>query len=167
MPGTTTPGPIALERLLERLRRDREAGRTIVFTNGCFDGLHPGHHHLLERAASFGDVLVVALNTDASVRRLKGPGRPATTFADRVAALVALDVVDHVVGFDDDTPLAVIRSIVPDVLVKGGDWAIDRIVGREVVEGADGRVVRIPRIPGHSTTARLDRATDGSRGDDA
>lgn len=128
---------------------------TLVFTNGCFDLLHEGHRALLSRAAELGDRLLVALNTDASVRRLKGPGRPARPEAERARALLALDEVDAVTSFDEDTPLALIEALRPDVLVKGADYALEEIVGREVVEAAGGRVERVPLVPGVSTSALL------------
>ena len=121
-----------------RLAPLREAGRRIVFTNGCYDILHPGHVDLLARARELGDLLVLGLNSDDSVRRLnKGAGRPFNPFAARAFVLAHLTSVDLVVGFDEDTPLELIRAVRPQVLVKGGDWGLDAIVGRDVVE-ADG-----------------------------
>lgn len=139
------------------LAQERAAGRRIVLTNGCFDLLHVGHLRLLRVARSHGDRLVVALNDDASIRRLKGDGRPITPFAERAELLAGLEVVDWVVGFDDDTPLAVIEALQPDVLVKGGDWPLDRIVGRAEVEARGGTVVRVPLAPGVSTSALIER----------
>jgi D-beta-D-heptose 7-phosphate kinase/D-beta-D-heptose 1-phosphate adenosyltransferase len=112
-----------------RLEHERSRGRRIVFTNGCFDILHAGHVQLLESARALGDLLVVAVNTDASVQRLKGEGRPLVSLADRLRVLAALDAVDLVVTFDEDTPLEILRQVRPDVLVKGGDYSIDTIVG--------------------------------------
>jgi D-beta-D-heptose 7-phosphate kinase/D-beta-D-heptose 1-phosphate adenosyltransferase len=126
----------------------RRRGERVVFTNGCFDPLHTGHVRSLEEAASLGDVLVVAVNGDASVSRLKGRGRPALPARIRCEVVAALACVDRVVRFDADTPLALIRRIVPDVLAKGGDWPADAIVGRDVVEAAGGRVVRLANVPG-------------------
>jgi D-glycero-beta-D-manno-heptose 1-phosphate adenylyltransferase len=140
----------------------RAAGRVVVFTNGVFDVLHPGHTRYLADARAQGDVLIVAVNSDRSVRaQNKGTDRPITPEHERAELLSALAVVDAVVVFDDDTPLAIVGAIQPDVLVKGADWAADAIVGREVVEARGGRVVRIPLAPGYSTTAILKRARTG------
>jgi len=142
---------------LQRERTDLRARRTrVVFTNGCFDLLHAGHVRLLESARSEGDFLVVGLNSDASVRRNKGPDRPVIPERERAEALLALEAVDRVVIYDDPTPLRVIEALLPDVLVKGADWAADAIVGREEVERAGGRVVRVELLPGRSTTALVD-----------
>jgi len=128
--------------------RAKRRGERIVFTNGCFDLLHPGHVRSLEEAAALGDRLVVAVNGDAGVARLKGPGRPALPARIRCEVVAALGCVDWVVRFDADTPLRLIQRLVPDVLAKGGDWSLDEIVGREVVEAAGGRVVRLANVPG-------------------
>jgi D-beta-D-heptose 7-phosphate kinase/D-beta-D-heptose 1-phosphate adenosyltransferase len=133
------------------------AGRTVVFTNGVFDLLHPGHVRYLREAASLGDVLIVGLNTDASVRRNKGAGRPITPELERAEMVGALDCVSAVTLFDEDTPARVIQAVQPDVLVKGADGPADQIVGRDTVEARGGRVVRIAVEQGHSTTAILDR----------
>jgi len=143
--------------LLDRLRPSRDAGTTLVFTNGCYDVLHAGHLHLLEAAARLGDLLVVGLNEDASVTRLKGPGRPVVPFEERALLLAGLEAVDFVVGFPEDTPARLIAALAPDVLVKGGDWAPDRIVGRDAVEARGGRVVTIPLVAGSSTSGLLER----------
>jgi rfaE bifunctional protein nucleotidyltransferase chain/domain len=143
----------SLESLVQERRAWKAAGRRVVFTNGCFDLLHPGHLRLLEAARTWGDVLVVGLNSDASAGGLKGPGRPVLPEDERAEALLALEAVDRVVVYDDPTPRAVIAALLPDVLVKGADWAADAIVGREEVEAAGGRVVRVELTPGHSTTA--------------
>ena len=136
----------------------RAAGRRVVFTNGVFDLLHPGHTRYLADARAQGDVLVVAVNSDRSVRALaKGPDRPVTPEHERAELLAALAAVDAVVIFDDETPLAIVATIQPDVLVKGADWADDAIVGREVVEARGGCVVRVALAPGYSTTSILDR----------
>ena len=128
------------ERLVRSLRRE---GKTIVFTNGVFDILHPGHVRYLQSARALGDALIVGLNADASVRRNKGAGRPINPERERAEILAGLDVVDAVVLFDEDTPAAIIRTLQPDVLVKGADWPADQIVGRDTVEARGGRVVRV------------------------
>ncbi len=137
-------------------------GRRIVFTNGCFDLLHPGHIQSLEQARALGDALVVGLNSDKSVRELKGPGRPVFPELERAEILAALECVDAVVIFDELTPRSVIAALLPDVLVKGGDWPSNQIVGREEVEAAGGRVVSIPVVPGYSTTAILEKIRQGA-----
>jgi rfaE bifunctional protein nucleotidyltransferase chain/domain len=147
---------LLLAELLNERRAWKEAGRTVVFTNGCFDLLHPGHLALLEGARAEGDVLVVAINSDRSLREIKGPGRPLTPAAERAEILLALEPVDRVVVYDEPTPAEVIRALVPDVLVKGADWALADIVGRDVVEAAGGRVVRIQLRSGYSTTALVE-----------
>jgi rfaE bifunctional protein nucleotidyltransferase chain/domain len=126
-------------------------------TNGCFDLLHPGHVALLETGRRAGDILVVALNSDVSVRALKGPGRPVLPEGERAEVLLALEAVDRVVLYDEPTPIEVVRAVLPDVLVKGADWPADDIVGRAEVEAAGGRVVRVALVPGCSTTAIVDR----------
>lgn len=142
--------------LLQRFGRPRT--HRVVFTNGCFDLLHPGHVACLEQARSLGDVLVVGVNTDASVRRLaKGPERPVMPEADRALLVAALESVDAVTLFDEDTPLELVSALLPDVLVKGGDYAPHQVVGREVVEAAGGRVVILPLLEGYSTTTLLRR----------
>lgn len=127
--------------------------KVVVFTNGVFDILHAGHVDLLERAAALGDALVVGLNSDASTRRLKGERRPVMSEFDRARVLAALEMVDGVVLFQEDTPEALIRRLLPDVLVKGADYAEDQIVGKEIVESRGGRVVRVPLVEGRSTSA--------------
>jgi D-beta-D-heptose 7-phosphate kinase/D-beta-D-heptose 1-phosphate adenosyltransferase len=144
--------------LVEAARSLHRAGKKVVFTNGCFDLLHVGHVRYLQAARDLGDALVVAVNSDASVRRLgKGPGRPVTPERERAEVLAALAAVDYVTIFGDDTPLRLIRRVEPDVLVKGGDWAPERIVGRAEVEARGGRVLAIPLVRGRSTTALLAR----------
>ncbi|HXG34013.1 MAG TPA: adenylyltransferase/cytidyltransferase family protein [Bryobacteraceae bacterium] len=133
-------------------REWKRQGKRVVFTNGCYDILHPGHIRLLEAARSFGDILILALNSDASVRRLKGPSRPLIPESDRVALASALEPVDAVTLFDEDTPRELIAEVLPDVLIKGADWA-HWIAGREEVEAAGGRVLALPLEPGYSTTA--------------
>ena len=138
--------------------RLRAIGRRIVFTNGVFDLLHPGHVRYLTDARAHGDVLIVGVNSDRSVRALaKAPDRPVNSEAERAEVLAALAAVDAVVIFDEETPLEIVSALLPDVLVKGADWAEDAIVGREVVERHGGKVVRAPVIAGYSTTKILDR----------
>jgi rfaE bifunctional protein nucleotidyltransferase chain/domain len=139
--------------------RDQQGqGKQVVFTNGCFDLLHPGHVRGLEEARSLGDALIIGVNTDASAQRLaKGPGRPVTKEADRARVLAALACVDRVVLFDEDTPLELITALQPDILVKGGDYQLGEIAGREVVEARGGRVLALPFVPGYSTTDLLER----------
>jgi rfaE bifunctional protein nucleotidyltransferase chain/domain len=146
-----------LMTLHEERQALRARGVRVVFTNGCFDLLHAGHVRLLERARSEGDFLVVGLNSDASVRGNKGSDRPVIPEAERAETLLALEAVDRVVIYDDPTPLQVIEALLPDVLVKGADWAADAIVGRAEVEGAGGRVVRVELLEGRSTTGLVDR----------
>jgi D-beta-D-heptose 7-phosphate kinase/D-beta-D-heptose 1-phosphate adenosyltransferase len=156
-------------RLLSRdeavalVARRRGDGGTIVFTNGVFDLLHIGHVRYLEAARALGDVLIVGLNGDASVRRNKGPERPITPQEERAEILLALSSVDAVVIFDEETPAEIIAAVQPDVLVKGADWAADRIVGRDTVEARNGRVVRIPLEAGHSTSAIVERVRAAAR----
>ena len=129
----------------------KRQGKTVVFTNGCYDLLHPGHVRLLEQARSLGDVLILALNSDASVRRMKGPSRPLIAETERAAMALALAAVDAVTLFDEDTPRELIAEVLPDVLVKGADWA-HFIAGREEVEASGGRVLTVSLEPGYSTT---------------
>jgi rfaE bifunctional protein nucleotidyltransferase chain/domain len=143
------------EELVRARAEWKRAGKTVVFTNGCYDLLHPGHIRLLEQARSLGDLLILALNTDASVQRLKGPNRPIVTQDDRAAVALALQAVDAVAFFDEDTPRELIAAVLPDVLVKGADWS-HFIAGREEVEAAGGRVLALPLEPGYSTTNILD-----------
>jgi len=147
-----------LARTGARLRRAR---RRVVFTNGCFDLLHPGHVHLLQAARAKGDLLVVGLNSDRSVRALKGPGRPILAQRERAAMLAALECVDYVTIFSEPTPLETIRLLQPDVLVKGSDWGAREIVGRDVVEARGGRVVRVPPRSKHSTSRIVERIRRG------
>jgi len=148
---------VSQEELILRLEAVRRNGRRIVFTNGCFDLLHPGHIRCLEQARALGDVLVVLINSDSGVRQLKGEGRPILPQNERAEILAALAAVDYVVIFDEPTPRKLIARLLPDVLVKGGDWGPDEIVGREEVEAAGGRVVSIPMEPDFSTTDILAR----------
>ena len=142
--------------LVEQRRRWKLDGKTVVFTNGCYDLLHPGHIRLLERCRSMGDVLILALNSDASVRRMKGPSRPLLDQDERVEVALALEAVDAVTLFDEDTPRELIAEILPEVLVKGADWS-HFIAGREEVEAAGGKVVAAALEPGYSTTNIVDR----------
>jgi rfaE bifunctional protein nucleotidyltransferase chain/domain len=148
---------LTLEEAILRFAREKRNGRRVVFTNGCFDLLHPGHVRTLEQARELGDVLIVGLNSDASIRKLKGEGRPLIPEQERAETLAAFESVDAIVIFDDLTPLRVIARLLPDVLVKGGDWARDRIVGREEVEAVGGQVVSVPVIPAISTSEILQR----------
>ena len=135
----------------------RERGAVIVFTNGVFDLLHPGHIRYLQQARELGSCLFVGINTDASVRRIKGENRPVVPLEARMEVLAALESVDFVTWFDEDTPAEIIRLVRPQVLVKGGDWKIEEIVGREYVESYGGTVRTIPFLPGYSTSAILEK----------
>ena len=146
--------PLVLAETLAQLRR---AGKTVVFSNGCFDILHPGHIHTLTHAKALGDVLIVGINSDASVKRLKGERRPILNQGERAVMLAALEAVDYVTAFEEDTPLALIQLLRPHVLVKGGDWSSESVVGREVVEADGGRVVLVPYQEGLSTTGFIER----------
>jgi len=143
------------EQLLAARAAWKRAGKKVVFTNGCYDVLHPGHIRLLESARSLGDVLILALNTDASVQRLKGPTRPLISQDQRAELASALAAVDAVTFFDEDTPRELIAAVLPDVLIKGADWA-HFIAGREEVEAAGGQVLALPLEPGYSTTGILE-----------
>jgi rfaE bifunctional protein nucleotidyltransferase chain/domain len=154
---------LTLEQAILRFGREKRNGRRVVFTNGCFDLLHPGHIGSLEQARALGDALIVGLNSDASVHQLKGAGRPVLPERERAEMLVALECVDAVVIFDDLTPREVIARLLPDVLVKGGGWPGDQIVGRQEVEAAGGSVVSIPVVLGYSTTAILRQIREGAR----
>ena len=135
----------------------KSQNKTIVFTNGCFDIIHPGHIYYLSEAKKFGDYLIIGLNTDASVRRLKGEGRPINSEQDRAIVMDGLKPVDIVVFFDEDTPLALIQEISPDVLVKGGDYKADTIVGADFMKQRNGKVVIIPFLEGKSTTKIIEK----------
>jgi D-beta-D-heptose 7-phosphate kinase/D-beta-D-heptose 1-phosphate adenosyltransferase len=151
------------ELCAERARL-RVAGRRLVFTNGCFDVLHVGHVRYLTRARALGDALVVAINSDRTVRELKGTNRPVMNEGERAEMLAALRMVDYVTIFDDVSPRSLISEVLPDVLVKGGDWALEEIHGREEVEAAGGRVVSLPYIEGASTTGIIERIKEGMNG---
>jgi rfaE bifunctional protein nucleotidyltransferase chain/domain len=146
---------MTLEQLIVRFGREKRNGKRVVFTNGCFDLLHPGHIHSLEAARALGDLLIVGINSDESVRILKGEGRPLTPQDERAEILASLECVDGIVIFDELTPREVIAALLPDVLVKGSDWPGNQIVGKEEVEAAGGKVVLIDNVPGYSTTEIL------------
>ena len=145
-----------LASVAERVRRQ---GGTVVFTNGCFDLLHPGHVHLLQTARSFGDMLIVAINTDESVRAIKDEGRPIYDESERAFMLGALACVDHVVLFQEPTPIPLLNLLKPDILVKGGHYGHEEVVGWDVVEAYGGRVERVPVLDGMSTTGTIARIT--------
>jgi D-beta-D-heptose 7-phosphate kinase/D-beta-D-heptose 1-phosphate adenosyltransferase len=146
-----------LATLQATLAPRRAAGARVVFTNGCFDLIHPGHVRYLTAARALGDVLVVGVNGDDSVRRLKGPGRPILRLAERAEVLAGLAAVDHLIVFDEDTPRALVAALGPDVLVKGADWAEADIAGREETLARGGRVARVDLVPGVSTTEIIRR----------
>src|ERR1700690_1472546 len=154
---------VSQDELIQLTAREKRAGRRVVFTNGCFDLLHPGHVRCLAEARALGDVLVVAINSDRSVRGNKGSERPFVAEQDRAEVLAALASVDYVTIFDEPTPRELIARVLPSMLVKGADWAPDQVVGREEVEAAGGRVVSIPLAPGYSTTAILQKIRDGAQ----
>jgi D-glycero-beta-D-manno-heptose 1-phosphate adenylyltransferase len=148
---------VSQDELIRVAAREKRDGRCVVFTNGCFDLLHPGHVRCLADARALGDLLVVAVNSDRSVRGNKGPERPLVPEQDRAEVLAALASVDYVTIFDEPTPRELISRVLPSVLVKGADWALDQVAGREEVEGAGGRVVSIPLASGYSTTNLVQR----------
>lgn len=152
--------PKDLQPVLANLRRQ---GKRIVFTNGCFDLLHPGHVYTLVQARALGEILVVGLNSDASVKRLKGSKRPILNQAERATMLAALEAVDYVTVFDEDTPRTLILHLRPEVLVKGGDWSAEAVVGKEEVETWGGEVVLIPYQEGTSTTSIIERVLTAYR----
>jgi D-glycero-beta-D-manno-heptose 1-phosphate adenylyltransferase len=154
---------VTKEQLVELLQPLQAGGSRIVFTNGCFDLMHVGHTRYLQAAKALGDLLVVGVNSDKSVRSLdKAPDRPIVPEAQRAEVLAALGCVDFVVVFSESDPKALITALQPDVLVKGGDWSLDRIIGRDVVEARGGRVQTIPLVPGFSTTALIHRIRSAS-----
>ncbi len=157
------PKIVTKEQLVEQLQPLRAGGSRIVFTNGCFDLMHIGHTRYLQTAKALGDLLVVGVNSDKSVRSLeKAPDRPIVPEAQRAEVVAALGCVDFVVVFSEPDPKALITAVQPDVLVKGGDWSLDRIIGRDVVEARGGRVQTIPLVPGFSTTALIHRIRSAS-----
>ena len=149
-----------LKGILEQLKAE---GKEIVFTNGCFDLLHPGHVHYLEKAKAQGDVLLVALNSDASVRKIKGQDRPVLSEEERCEVISALGCVDFVTTFEEQTPQTIIEELIPQVLVKGGDWPIDQIVGREIVESNGGRIISVDFEREFSTSDIIDRIRRSGR----
>ena len=149
---------LPLERAYELVDELKRQGKRVVFTNGCFDVLHPGHVRVFAEARKLGDVLIVAVNSDRSVRELKGPARPIMPENERAEILAALEAVDYVTIFDDASVQPVIARLLPDVLVKGGDWGPDGIVGRAEVEAAGGTVISVPVVPGFSTSAIIEAA---------
>lgn len=150
-----------VEDLKKIIQQAQRKGRTVVFTNGCFDLLHGGHLHLLKEAKKLGDLLIVALNTDLSVRGLKGPERPILPESERTELIAALEVVDYVTLFSESDPSTIIKELRPNVLVKGGDWSKDRVVGGDIVEGYGGRVVVVPYLQGYSTTRIIKKIREG------
>jgi len=145
------------DELREIIEDMQSAGKKVVFTNGCFDLIHTGHVRYLKLAKGYGDALIVAVNSDGSIRRIKGDKRPVTPQEERVEVLAALSMVDYVTVFEEDDPHHVIAELNPDVLVKGGDWEIDKIIGRDIVEANGGKVYSIPYIEGSSTTEIIER----------
>ena len=141
-----------LKVLTELVSEHKKEGRKIVFTNGCYDLLHIGHIKCFQESKNLGDILIVALNSDRSVRALKGPSRPIIPEEERAEIIAAMESVDYVTIFDQEDPLEIISTVKPDVLVKGGDWSIDTIVGRDVVESCGGKVLSLPMVPGISTS---------------
>jgi len=147
----------SLDELTAIAAQARKKGQTIVFTNGCFDLLHRGHVHILRQAKAAGDLLIVALNSDRSVKQIKGPKRPIMPETDRIELIEAMEMVNYVILFDEPDPTRLIDAIKPDVLVKGADWSADKVVGAELVEKDGGRVVRIPYLQGFSTSEIIER----------
>lgn len=150
MPRTKIKSLKTIKKIRARLRRQ---GKKVVFTNGCFDLIHGGHIELFRKAKSLGDVLIVALNTDASVRKIKGPSRPVFPLEERFEVLGAIEYIDFLTSFAEETPQKIIAALLPDILVKGGDWPPGQVVGREEVEAAGGRVVLVRYLKGHSSSS--------------
>jgi len=152
---------LGLDAMRKERERIRASGLRLVFTNGCFDLLHPGHVRYLAAARATGDRLVVAVNADPTVAALKGEGRPIVPLPERMEVLAGLESVDYVVAFDEDTPALLIEALMPDVLVKGGDWSTDRIVGCDTVERVGGQVLSLPFAEGYSTSRLIERVLEG------
>ena len=148
---------LSIDRLARHLTSIRRDGESVVFTNGCFDLLHLGHIRSLEEASGLGDRMIVAINSDASVRRAKGPTRPIVPARQRMELVAALGCVDWVVGFSADTPLRLIQRLRPDVLAKGGDWALNEIVGADLVDSWGGQIARLRVVPGERSTRLIER----------
>ena len=149
-----------LKPILDKLKKE---GKKVVFTNGCFDILHVGHIRYLKEAKGYGDILIVAVNSDLSVKSIKGDKRPIVSQSERAEVVAALEMVDYVTMFDEDTPYNIIKKLQPDVLIKGGDWTIDKIIGRDIVEARGGKVIAIPFIEGASTTGIVERVLERYR----
>ena len=152
---------LSQEDLIIVIRKIRDQGLSIVFTNGCFDIIHQGHIRYLSEASDMGDILIVGLNTDDSVRRLKGKNRPLQDQGSRAITLAAISFIDYIVLFDEDTPLRIIETIMPDILVKGGDYTPEKIVGYDVVQAGGGKVVTIPLEKGYSTSIIINKLSAG------
>jgi len=158
VPTITVPAKYkSVDELSAMSAQARKAGRVVVFTNGCFDLVHRGHIHLLRQAKALGDILIVGLNSDVSVKTIKGPDRPIMPEADRIELIAALEMVDYVVVYSEPDPYHIIAAIKPNVLVKGGDWSADKIIGADVVEQNGGRVAVVPYLPEFSTTQIIER----------
>ena len=158
VPTITVPAKYkSVDELSAMSAQARKAGRVVVFTNGCFDLVHRGHIHMLRQAQALGEILIVGLNSDVSVKTIKGPDRPIMPEADRIELIAALEMVDYVVVYSEPDPYQIIAAIKPNVLVKGGDWSADEIVGADLVEQNGGRVAVVPYLPGFSTTQIIER----------
>ncbi|MFQ6068993.1 MAG: D-glycero-beta-D-manno-heptose 1-phosphate adenylyltransferase [Candidatus Aminicenantales bacterium] len=152
-----------VDELAEVRAELKKKGRKVVFTNGCFDLLHAGHIHLFREAKKLGHVLIVAVNDDLSVKKIKGPKRPIFPLEERLEVLEAVGYIDYLTSFSEETPRRVIKKLVPDFLVKGGDWKPEEVVGREEVEKAGGKVVIIPYLEGHSSTEIIERIISSTK----
>ncbi len=152
---------LGLKALASAIKKDKRAGRKIVFTNGCFDILHVGHVRYLKSAGKLGDKLVLGLNSDLSVRKLKGKNRPVVSQAERAELLAEFPFIDYIVVFGEETPYRVIKTVLPDVLVKGGDWAPEKIIGSDVVLANGGKVRSLPYVKGRSTTNVIKKILKG------
>ena len=146
-----------LDELIKIAAQARRNGKSVVFTNGCFDLLHRGHVHVLRQAKAAGDLLIVAINSDQSVKAIKGPTRPVAAEIDRLELIAAMEMVDYVILFDEPDPSKLIAAIKPNVLAKGGDWGADEVVGADIVERQGGRVLLVPYLKGYSTTEIIER----------